>query len=277
MKYLLIAILSFVCINAQETKLQDTFSTKPDAFVKKNYGKSILNVWYKFQFVNKSSSAGGTRESLCVLQIGNEYDKFTDSNFLKKDSILEQFSNKDIVSGKDLAQTLRYKELWPIVNLKNISGNKIFYQNRIRKLYEYEESVPAIKWKLESASKKILDYDCKKAIAKYRGREYVAWYTPAIPQSRGPYVFHGLPGLILEIEDSEKKYHFSAVAIDRNPMDIYMREDRSALKVSREKFREVQRSYYENPDAFHGRAYNEDGSQMTIKSKSIPYDPMELE
>lgn len=71
-------------------------------------------------------------------------------------------------------------------------------------------------WVFQPESKKILGYDCKKAITKFRGRDYVAFYCPSIPISNGPYKFQGLPGLILEVFSTDKFIHYTAQNIFKN-------------------------------------------------------------
>jgi hypothetical protein len=36
-----------------------------------------------------------------------------------------------------------------------------------------------------------------------------------IPINNGPYIFQNLPGLILELEDSDNNFHFTAIAMDK--------------------------------------------------------------
>lgn len=57
-------------------------------------------------------------------------------------------------------------------------------------------------WKLIDSTKTIMGLACNKATTEFRGRKYEAWYTHEIPVNYGPRNFHGLPGLILEIEES---------------------------------------------------------------------------
>ncbi len=61
-----------------------------------------------------------------------------------------------------------------------------------------KEKIPDFKWKFESATKKIGKFLCKKAVTKFRGREYICWYTEEIPLPYGPWKLQGLPGIILE-------------------------------------------------------------------------------
>ena len=86
-------------------------------------------------------------------------------------------------------------------------------------VYKYTESVPKIKWKIESGQKEILGYKCQQALCTFRGRQYEVWFTTDIPLSYGPWKLQGLPGLILEAKDSKGEYHFTAVGIEKGNGD----------------------------------------------------------
>jgi GLPGLI family protein len=250
---------------------------KPSSYSAKVFEKSNFNIYYQFKFLKDVKLSQNPKEGLCVLQIGENYSKFSDVKILKIDSLFEKFSHLNNNGAKEMNQLLIHKPLWEMESLKSSADKKIIYQKKYKTKYQYEEQQPEFTWQLHNDSKKILNYNCKRATVKYRGREYIAWYASEIPVNNGPYVFEGLPGLILEIEDSNNKYHFTAVGIDKKPMDIYLRNDKEILKISREKFREVEKTYHDNPGAFHGKALNADGSPMIIKSKPLLYDPFELE
>jgi GLPGLI family protein len=72
----------------------------------------------------------------------------------------------------------------------------------------YGEPLPNINWKLGKDTKKIGKFICQKATTTFRGRNYEAWFTTAIPISIGPWKLHGLPGLILEAYDDTKDIQF---------------------------------------------------------------------
>ncbi|WP_421808792.1 GLPGLI family protein [Flagellimonas sp.] len=65
-----------------------------------------------------------------------------------------------------------------------------------------------VKWEFESEVKKIDGFLCKKATTTFRGRNYIAWYSDEIPVSLGPWKFHGLPGLVVNITDSKNEVSF---------------------------------------------------------------------
>jgi len=63
-------------------------------------------------------------------------------------------------------------------------------------------------WELYNDFKVIAGFKCQKAITTFRGRTFIAWFTPKIPVSTGPWKLNGLPGIILEAYDEEKKVNF---------------------------------------------------------------------
>ncbi|MCU0349469.1 MAG: GLPGLI family protein [Flavobacterium sp.] len=86
-------------------------------------------------------------------------------------------------------------------------------KNSISEAFIVKENWVDINWKIESKTKKIGNYTATKATGSFRGRFYTAWFTYDIPVPFGPWKLHGLPGLILEAEDSEKMMRFYATEI----------------------------------------------------------------
>ncbi|AWG24319.1 GLPGLI family protein [Flavobacterium kingsejongi] len=80
--------------------------------------------------------------------------------------------------------------------------------------YYIVETIPSIDWKITPESKTIGSFECNKAICRFRGRDYTAWFTTEIPGSFGPWKLNGLPGLILEAYDSTREVAFYATAIN---------------------------------------------------------------
>lgn len=91
------------------------------------------------------------------------------------------------------------------------------------KKYQVVENTFSLKWQIdENSIKKILGYNCLKAMTSFRGREYWAWFTFEIPIYAGPWKFNGLPGLILEIHDTTNRFHWIATKVvkdyEQNPL-----------------------------------------------------------
>lgn len=95
----------------------------------------------------------------------------------------------------------------------DISSSKTtVYQNYALYKYYYDDSVK-IDWQLAEGNKKLNGYDCLKATAFFRGRNYTAWYAPEIALPLGPYLFKGLPGLVMEVSDSREHYSFRLIQL----------------------------------------------------------------
>lgn len=273
--YLLIFSFVLLTLNGQ-TINSPNFSIKSSPFEVVEYGTSSHNVYYKVSFLENARTLESKKEVLCILQIGDKVSKFFDYNQIKKDSLIKKYSTLATLGSKEINELLKIPILWNNIILKK--NDTIIIQDRYKNVYQYEEEKSKLNWILEKGEKEIIGYNCKKARVHYRGRTYNAWYTTEIPINNGPYIFEGLPGLILEIEDNDKKYSFIAVGINKKAKPIYLRREKNIFKTSREKFRNVQKTFYENPGAFFsGKAYNEDGTPIIIKQNNIQYEPIEIE
>jgi GLPGLI family protein len=86
--------------------------------------------------------------------------------------------------------------------------------------YIVREQWVDIDWKIEdNKTKKIGNYMATRAKGSFRGRDYTVWFSYDIPVPFGPWKLHGLPGLILEAEDSEKMMRMYATEI-QVPFDL---------------------------------------------------------
>jgi GLPGLI family protein len=103
----------------------------------------------------------------------------------------------------DLNKNIIIDQKYFPLNIKGTLLDTIFVKDKAR----------VIKWEIKNEFKKINIYNCQKAVGKFRGREYFAWFTLDIPVSLGPWKLNGLPGLILEANDSKNMFHFQAVKI----------------------------------------------------------------
>ena len=89
--------------------------------------------------------------------------------------------------------------------------------------FVYEESFMPQTWEIQDDTTTIAGYACQKAVCDYRGRSYEAWFTPEIPISEGPWKFHGLPGLIIRLNDTKNHYEFELVEFKKSDKIIDVR------------------------------------------------------
>lgn len=84
-------------------------------------------------------------------------------------------------------------------------------------VYEYNASRSEFHWQLCDSTKTISGFEACKATCRYHGREWTVWFSPDIPFSDGPWVFCGLPGLILEAHDKDHLFTFRLAGLMSNP------------------------------------------------------------
>lgn len=77
--------------------------------------------------------------------------------------------------------------------------------------YESTEETPEIGWTLTEDTMTVSGYQCRQAIATFRGVEWHAWYAEEIPSTAGPWRLGGLPGLIVKAESDAHTFCLSAL------------------------------------------------------------------
>ena len=122
----------------------------------------------------------------------------------------------------------------PTFHLVDIS--KGMMRSQENNMFEYvlvEEPLPKIKWEIFDEEKMIADtYRCKKAVGDFRGRTYTVWFAEEIPISSGPWKLNGLPGLILEAEESEGKFFFKFKSLKHIAQKVDVDAKVAGLKVN---------------------------------------------
>jgi len=123
-------------------------------------------------------------------------------------------------------------------------------ENTVLKLQTQESQ----QWKLENESKKVKDLTLQKATTTFGRRNWTAWFAKEIPLQEGPYVFHGLPGLIIELYDDKKNYKFElvkSVKLEKIPNNQFIgMAKQMSVPVTWEKYKSTKLAYYESPVNF---------------------------
>lgn len=171
---------------------------------------------------------------------------FMNHNKAKADEINENLERM-IASGSIDMNKAGHKSTDFLLEIyKNLHEGKTIAKNTLaKKDYIYQESQVPLDWNITSESKDYSGYQAQKATTSFAGRDYEAWFTMEIPLPDGPYVFSGLPGLIVELYDSQKHYHFSLLSVEKleEPKDWELGK---VEEVSKEEFREIRAKVMEN-------------------------------
>ncbi|WP_164472016.1 MULTISPECIES: GLPGLI family protein [Amniculibacterium] len=112
--------------------------------------------------------------------------------------------------------------------------------------YLYHKNKPKNNWVIGKETKILNGYKVTNAFLDYAGRHYEAWFTQDLPINAGPYLFCGLPGLILEVYDVEKDFYFKMIEIKKSVL-IFDEIENGVRKVSIQEFSKIAKNYKENP------------------------------
>ena len=125
-------------------------------------------------------------------------------------------------------------------------------------------------WTIRKEKKTVAGYDCQQATATFKSRTWIAWFTPDIPVSDGPWKLWGLPGLILEAQDEENQYRFSCIEINNvsgnAPIAI---PKQKYIKCAKEEFLKELSLWKEDMNAYIVKEGFAEGVKMRAKDGSL--------
>lgn len=136
-----------------------------------------------------------------------------------------------------------------------------------------------VKWEITSETKKSPeDLLLQKAKTRFGGRVWVAWFAQNIPVTEGPYKFQGLPGLIYELYDTEKKFHYILMK-NRVLPETFSTQDfietfygKTPILVTQRQYEKIMLDDYNDPVA-HLTKILKDGGTITINGEKITSIP----
>lgn len=103
-------------------------------------------------------------------------------------------------------------------------------------------------WKIVNEHQTIGGLNVQKAITSYAGRDYIAWFAEEIPYNDGPFVFAGLPGLIVKISDADEHYIFELLStIKLTQRETKPKVAKKPIRVTRDQFVKIRMDYHQNP------------------------------
>lgn len=175
------------------------------------FGQTIV-VKYEVSFKKDSTNLSNTQREDAYLYIKpNVLTVYATKDFYELDTLFKSIREGRSISQEDLAKPSNsYRTNFPQMIFQSLETQVLtFYEKITLDYYKCVIDEP-INWKIDSSeTTKINGYECNLASTIYAGRNYIAWFTTEIPISSGPYIFRGLPGLIVKVEDDRKHYSFA--------------------------------------------------------------------
>ena len=160
---------------------------------------------------------------------------------------------------------------------KNMTSKNITTIDHIymQGMYEYEESFNAFNWQITAETDTINNYVCQKATCDFGGRTWEAWFTLELPFSDGPYKFCALPGLILNIADTENHYSWKFLSIEEpSELMIVYEVINDRIQTTKEGFFKLQKRYKVS-HTIGDATTNNDFVKKTVEYERAKNNPIE--
>ncbi len=164
---------------------------------------------YVYQFVPDSTNQADVKSEMMLLEVLPKFSKFYSETVFKSDSIANAILEKELAAtGSMNVKSGMRKGFVRSTIIKEFPDFKTFLVTRIGQTKMKVEDERKITWKILPERQKIGEFETQKAETEMFGRKWIAWFTTEIPIQDGPYKFHGLPGLIVKIEDETKSHSY---------------------------------------------------------------------
>lgn len=114
-----------------------------------------------------------------------------------------------------------FKDPYDLFFYKDMSKNQMVYSfNFKNETFQGIDELLKMDWQVTDTIEQVKNYSCRKAISNWKGYNFTAWFTDAIPINSGPEKFDGLPGLIVKMEYGQTMIELKNVEVAEKPYAI---------------------------------------------------------
>ena len=220
--------------------------------------------YYEYKFAPDSTNLNETKGELMLLDVSNEGSLFWSQKVFEEDSL--------VAAGESRKGNYKYQGAETRFVIKNYSAKsvKLFTTVNQNLIVDFN---PNISWKILPETDKIRNMKVQKATATINNCNWIAWFSPEIPINDGPYIFQGLPGLIIKMVDQLGSQSFELKGI-RKIKNIDLKKSHFSFKskpieVNEKEYKKIIRNFYENPieeeDSSHSshKYFKIDGTEVS--------------
>lgn len=173
-----------------------------------------------------------------VLLLNQNESVYTSQNKIKNDSVRNYYLKNNDVQGYQAYKLNDDKKNLINYFIWKKNSDYIYQIKSGFKTIQYECGLPKLNWQIiNDGSEEILGYKVQKAETNYDGKKYYAWFSTEMPINNGPFVFNGLPGLILKIQNEDSSYVITAKGI-KNESNLFpeLEKGKKVIETKKENF-----------------------------------------
>ncbi|EFK34355.1 GLPGLI family protein [Chryseobacterium gleum] len=221
----------------------------------------VNRFFYEYKFIPDSNNKEDVKTEMMMLDIdknGSSYysrDKFVADSTGKAEleKQLKAGGGNISVNRREKPGQVSYKVTKQYPDFKTY----LFRSISTDKYKIKEDQKP--EWKILPEKQKVGEYQAQKATTSFGGREWIAWFTTDLPFQDGPYVFYGLPGLIVKIEDTTGSHIMTMIGnktvnapASESEMQVpdhvrVLGIGGKELEVTKDQFKKVWKAYVNDP------------------------------
>ncbi len=208
-----------------------------------------------------------------VLHIGEHGAKFADESVFIPDSLVSVGAPGNKIQ---MANLKTYGQDYPFTATvyQNYPEGKTTMVDVCQSNYAVlTENIDVFDWELTEDTLTVCNHLCYKAIAKYGGRTWEAWYADDIPLSYGPWKLAGLPGLILAAHDTDGVNSFVINSMQHSDVIVTRVKNVKEVPVNRKDYIRLKDEYENQKYSISGTTeldLNEYKSQARVFIGGIP-------
>ena len=275
-----IAIILLVSINFKGMAQNSLTAFGADIRKFKVVDSAYMKCTYKLTFVSDTLAKNRISTDIQTLQVGKNISKCYSQKLLDYSIKIDSLRQK----GAQRVPSYNDHGACSYEVFKNYPKEKYtvtdFGAGRIGKNI-HEETNPDLKWEIKNEFDSVLSYRCQKAVTRFRGRTYEAWFTAEIPIGNGPWKLGGLPGIIMKVSDVQHYFNFECIGLEslKNMEPIKFFELNYA-QIERKDLSKIYSRYCNEPYAFSKSMGVVDIMMVNGKESTdykFPYNPIEIE
>lgn len=204
---------------------------------------------YEYKFIPDSTNIEDAKTEMMFLDTTKDGSKYYSYTVFNSDSLMKADLERQLkaTGSINVKSDMRKGNVRYSVT-KTYPDYKINLHRRLSMDAYNISDERKINWKILPEKAKIGEWNAQKAEADFAGRHWTAWFSAEIPIQDGPYKFHGLPGLIVKIEDKTGSHKLELKGIKNitGELDINVFEAKE-IAVNSKQFQKVVKEYENDP------------------------------
>jgi len=204
---------------------------------------------YEYKFIPDSTNVEDMKTEMMFLDTSKDGSKYYSYTVFNSDSLMKVDLEKQLAATGSI--NVRSDMQKGSVRYSVTKTYPDYKTNLHRRLSMDAYSISddrKINWKISSEKEKIGEWSAQKAEADFAGRHWMAWFSTEIPIQDGPYKFHGLPGLIVKIEDKTGSHKLELRGIKNIQGDLNINVfEAKEIAINSKQFQKVIKEYENDP------------------------------